>query len=214
MSIPANDVRKEYERGRLREEGADPDPYIMFDDWYQGAVVSGIREPNAMTLATSTPDGHPSARVVLMKGFDARGFTFFTNYDSRKGQELTANAFAALVFWWGDLERQVRIEGRVEQIASAESDEYYESRPLGARLGAWVSAQSKVIPDRVVLEEQLAALQAEYANRAPHRPAFWGGYRLTPAVIEFWQGGPHRLHDRLRYTQHPNHDWLIERLSP
>ena len=207
MSLTANDVRKEYERGRLREDEADPDPFAMFDDWYQGAVAGGIREPNAMTLATSTPDGHPSARVVLLKGFDARGFSFFTNYESRKGQELAANPFAALVFWWGDLERQVRIEGTVERLTAAESDEYYESRPLGARLGAWVSAQSRVIPGRAVLEERLAGLQAEYAGHAPHRPPFWGGYRLAPAVIEFWQGGPHRL--TRSPALHPAPQWHV-----
>jgi pyridoxamine 5'-phosphate oxidase len=214
VSLPTSDIRKEYERGRLREDEANPDPFGMFDAWYQGAVAGDIREPNAMTLATSTPDGHPSARVVLLKGFDARGFSFFTNYGSRKGQELAVNPVAAIVFWWGDLERQVRIEGAVEQLTAAESDEYYHSRPLGARLGAWVSEQSKAIPDRIVLEARLAELQIEYAAAAPERPSFWGGYRLVPTVFEFWQGGPHRLHDRLRYTRRREGGWQIERLSP
>lgn len=214
MSSTTGDVRKEYERGRLREDEANPDPFAMFGAWYQGAVDSGIREPNAMTLATSTPDGHPSARVVLLKGFDARGFSFFTNYGSRKGQELAANPFAAIVFWWGDLERQIRIEGAIEQVTAAESDEYYRSRPLGARLGAWVSEQSKAIPDRTVLEARLAALQIEYSVVAPERPSFWGGYRLAPTLFEFWQGGPHRLHDRLRYSRQMDGTWQIDRLSP
>ena len=214
MSSGGSELRKEYKRGRLREDEADPDPFGMFDAWYQGAVASGIREPNAMTLATSTPAGHPSARVVLLKGFDGRGFVFYTNYGSRKGQELEANPFAAIVFWWGDLERQVRIEGAIEQVTAAESDEYYHSRPLGARLGAWVSEQSKVIPDRRVIEARLAELQIEYAAAAPERPSFWGGYRLAPTVFEFWQGGPHRLHDRLRYAGRVGGGWEIERLSP
>lgn len=214
MTIGAHDLRKEYERGRLLESDADPEPLVFFTAWYRLAAASGLREPNAMTLATSTPDGHPSARVVLLKDFDAHGFSFFTNYESRKGRELAANPFAALVFWWGELERQIRIEGQIEKLAPSESDEYYNSRPFGARLGAWVSAQSSVIPDRAVLEHRLAELQDEYADHAPARPPFWGGYRLLPARFEFWQGGPHRLHDRLLYTRQPAGDWKIERLSP
>lgn len=209
-----NEHRKEYRRGQLLESDVDPDPLVLFGQWLQVAAASGLREPNAMTLATSTPDGHPSARVVLLKGFDARGFTFFTNYASRKGEELAANPRAALTFWWGELERQVRIEGTVERLPAAESDEYYNTRPLGSRLGAWVSAQSQVIPGRAVLEGRLAELEVEYAEQEPARPPFWGGYRVLPAVIEFWQGGANRLHDRLRYTRMPDQRWRIERLSP
>lgn len=214
VSSATDNLRKEYRRGRLLESDMDPDPLVMFAQWYRTAVDSGIREPNAMTLATSGSNGRPSARVVLMKDFDARGFTFYTNYTSRKGRELEANPTAALCFWWGDLERQIRIEGRVEKVSAAESDEYYGSRPLGSRLGAHVSAQSRVIPNRDLLEERLAELQAEYADKPPVRPSYWGGYRLSPEVVEFWQGGLHRLHDRLRYTRLPGDSWLLERLSP
>jgi pyridoxamine 5'-phosphate oxidase len=167
-----------------------------------------------MTLATVGAEGRPSARVVLLRKLDERGFCFFTNYESRKGQELAQNPWAALLFWWGRLERQVRIEGQVERLSEAESDAYYHSRPKGSRLGAWASAQSQVIANRQVLEEKLAALEAEYAHTEPPRPSFWGGYRLVPTLFEFWQGGPHRLHDRIRYLRQEDGSWQIERLSP
>ena len=208
------DLRKEYQRGALLESDVGPDPLQLFAAWLQGAVASGIGEPNAMTLATADAEGRPSARVVLLKSFDERGFVWFTNYASRKGRELAANPYAALVFWWGELERQVRIEGRVERASPAESDAYYASRPLGARLGAWVSAQSSVIPGRGVLEEKLQELTARCAEAEPQRPPFWGGYRLVPTAIEFWQGGVHRLHDRLVYRRAGEGAWRIERLSP
>jgi pyridoxamine 5'-phosphate oxidase len=214
MSLFAGDVRKEYERGRLLEADVPGDPMALFEDWLREALEAGLREPNAMTLATADGAGRPSARVVLLKGFDARGFIFYTNYESRKGMEMAANPWAALCFWWGPLERQVRIEGRVEQVPAVESDEYYNSRPLGSRLGAHVSRQSQVIPGREILEARLAALEAEYAARQPQRPAFWGGYLLRPHAIEFWQGGPHRLHDRLRYTRGTADSWILDRLSP
>lgn len=214
MSKQIEDVRKEYVRGRLLEQEIGSDPFAVFGEWLRAAIDSGLREPNAMTLATVAADGRPAARVVLLKGFDVDGFVFFTNYESRKGRELAANSAAALVFWWGELERQVRIEGSVAKLAPAESDAYYASRPIGARLGAWVSPQSTVIPDRMLLEARLAELEAEYAGREPQRPPFWGGYRVTPSVVEFWQGGRHRLHDRLRYTRRPDDGWSIERLAP
>jgi pyridoxamine 5'-phosphate oxidase len=173
-----------------------------------------LYEPNAMTLATVGADNRPSARIVLLRQVDERGFCFFTNYESRKGHELAANPWAALLFWWGRLERQVRIEGQVEQMSEAESDAYYQSRPTGSRLGAWASAQSEVIANRQVLEDKLAELEREYADREPPRPPFWGGYRLVPAMFEFWQGGPHRLHDRLRYLRQEDGLWRIERLAP
>jgi pyridoxamine 5'-phosphate oxidase len=173
-----------------------------------------IYEPNGMTLATVGADGRPSARIVLLRQLDARGFCFFTNYESRKGQELAANPWAALLFWWGRLERQVRIEGQVERMSEAESDVYYQGRPRGSRLGAWASAQSEVIAGRQILEEKLAALESKYADHEPPRPLFWGGYRLVPAIFEFWQGGPNRLHDRLRYLHQEDGRWLLERLAP
>lgn len=166
-----------------------------------------------MTLATATRDGHPSARMVLLKGFDARGFVFYTNYESRKGGELEQNPQAALVFFWVELERQVRVEGRVERAAPAESDAYFASRPLGSQIGAWASAQSRVIAGREPLERRTAELEDEYAGREVPRPSQWGGYRVVPHVIEFWQGRPSRLHDRLRYRQKDG-GWIVERLSP
>lgn len=216
MSLLSGELREEYARGRLLEADAPDDPYALFATWLAGAVEAGLREPNAFTLATADAQGRPSARVLLLKGFDARGFSFFTNYASRKGQELAANPWAALCFWWGPLERQVRIEGQVARLPAEESDAYYQSRPLGARLGAHVSRQSQVIPGREVLEERLAALQAEHDDQnPPQRPDGWGGYLLTPASFEFWQGGPHRLHDRLRYSRGgESSPWRIERLSP
>lgn len=207
-------LRKEYKRTRLLEADVPGDPLKLFGEWLAEATQADLLEPNAMTLATATPDGRPSARIVLLKSVDDRGFSFFTNYESRKGQELAANPRAALTFWWGPLERQIRIEGRTEKLPAAESDAYYESRPLGSRLGAWTSAQSQIIPNRDVLETRWAELQTEYTENAPPRPPHWGGYLLTPDAIEFWQGGPHRLHDRLLYTRQADGSWRIERLSP
>jgi pyridoxamine 5'-phosphate oxidase len=207
-------LRLDYRRGRLLESKVDPDPFVTFASWYQEAHDAETPEPNGMTLATVGADNRPSARIVLLRQLDDLGFCFFTNYESRKGQELAANPWAALLFWWSRLERQVRIEGQVERLTEAESDAYYHSRPKGSRLGAWVSAQSQVIPNRQVLEDQLAALEKEYAEEEPPRPPYWGGYRLVPALFEFWQGGPHRLHDRLRYTRQEDGVWSIERLAP
>ena len=204
----------EYGRGRLTDNAVDPDPFITFAAWYQAAQNAELYEPNGMTLATAGADGHPAARIVLLRRVDERGFCFFTNYESRKGQELAANPYAALLFWWGRLERQVRIEGQVEKLTAVESDAYYHSRPKGSRLGAWVSAQSQPILNRQVLEERLAALEQEYAEQEPPRPPFWGGYRVVPTMFEFWQGGPHRLHDRLCYTRQAAGVWRIERLAP
>lgn len=207
-------LRLEYRRGRLSEGDMNPDPFVTFTEWLQEAHDAELYEPNAMTLATVGLDGRPSARTVLLRQVDARGFCFYTNYESRKGKELAANPWAALLFWWGRLERQVRIEGQVERMSEAESDAYYRSRPKGSQLGAWVSPQSQVIASRQFLEERLAALEAEYADHDPPRPPFWGGYRLVPISFEFWQGGPHRLHDRLRYTRQEDGSWQIERLAP
>jgi pyridoxamine 5'-phosphate oxidase len=208
------DLRKDYTRQGLSEADADLDPIRQFHVWFEQALAANVVEPNAMTLATATPDGRPSARIVLLKGADESGFVFYTNYRSRKGVELAANPRAALILFWPDLERQIRIEGHVETVSAEESDAYFCSRPAGSRLGAVVSEQSTVIPGREVLEQRLAQLQAEYPTGDVPRPSHWGGYRVVPEVIEFWQGRPSRLHDRLRYTKQPDGTWKRERLAP
>jgi pyridoxamine 5'-phosphate oxidase len=208
------DLRREYTQRGLSEAEVDADPFKQFQLWFSEAVAAQLVEPNAMTLATASREGKPSARVVLLKGFNARGFVFYTNYESRKGQELAENSWAALVFFWAELARQVRIEGRVEQCSAEESDAYFRSRPLGSRLGAWASQQSQVISSREVLEQRLEDLMGEYANGNVPRPPYWGGYRLSPTSFEFWQGRPNRLHDRLRYDRLDDGSWLLERLSP
>jgi pyridoxamine 5'-phosphate oxidase len=208
------DLRKDYTLENLSENQIDPNPFIQFKTWFNQATMAQLPEPNAMTLATSTAQGEPSARMVLLKDFDARGFVLFTNYNSQKGQELTANPHAALVFWWAELERQVRIVGNVEKISPEESDRYFEMRPANSRLGAWASNQSEVIPGREVLEDKLQELQDKYENREVPRPPHWGGFRVVPQEIEFWQGRSNRLHDRLLYTRLDDEIWKIERLSP
>jgi pyridoxamine 5'-phosphate oxidase len=207
------DLRREYARESLDEKDVARDPIVQFARWFQEALNSGLTEPNAMTLATADEQGRPSARILLLKGYDSRGFVFFTNYESRKGRDLAANPCASLLFHWVELERQVRIEGRVEKVAPEESDEYYASRPLGSRLGAWASPQSSVLTDRSVLERRLAELERQHADNPP-RPRHWGGYRLVPDCLEFWQGRPSRLHDRVRYAQISAGNWTIERLAP
>jgi pyridoxamine 5'-phosphate oxidase len=206
-------LRKEYALHGLSEGDLAGDPIAQFRAWFDQAVAAGLREPNAMTLATATRAGRPSARLVLLKGIDT-GFVFFTNYESRKAGDLAENPWAALAFYWGELERQVRVEGRVEQVTPEESDAYFASRPHESRLGAWTSRQSQVIESREVLNRRLGELAAEYANREIPRPLFWGGYRVIPDSVEFWQGRPGRLHDRLRYRRLTGDAWAIERLSP
>ncbi|HLP90077.1 MAG TPA: pyridoxamine 5'-phosphate oxidase [Nostocaceae cyanobacterium] len=208
------DLRKDYTLQDLSETEIDPDPFVQFKLWFEQAVAAQLPEPNAMTLATCTPDGQPTARMVLLKDFDHRGFVLFTNYHSRKGQELAANPQAALVFWWAELERQVRITGCVEKISPEESDQYFEVRPAKSRLGAWASHQSEVIPSREYLEKKLQEFAAKYENQQVPRPPHWGGYRVIPQEIEFWQGRSSRLHDRLLYTRLEDGNWKIERLSP
>jgi pyridoxamine 5'-phosphate oxidase len=209
-----HDQRKEHRRSTLNEKDMDPDPIRQFTLWFAEANQAGTAESNAMTLATATPDGRPSARMVLLRGADVRGFSFFTNYDSRKACELDANPYAALVFFWHELERQVRIEGRVERVSDEESDSYFHSRPKGARIGAWASPQSQVIAGREILETRFVESENRHTHDFVPRPSNWGGYRLVPDLIEFWQGRPNRLHDRLRYRLGPGAIWVIERLAP
>lgn len=213
MSISIADLRLNYTQEKLNESDVDSDPIKQFQHWFEQSVNAQLPEPNAMTLATATKDGVPSARIVLLKGVDQRGFVFYTNYESHKGNELAENPKAALVFLWKQLERQVRIEGRVEKVTAAEADEYFQSRPLESRLGAWTSDQSRVIPNREVLEQRFEALKAKYQNQEIPRPPHWGGYRVIPHLIEFWQGRPSRLHDRLCYRKEGDR-WVIERLAP
>jgi pyridoxamine 5'-phosphate oxidase len=214
MNLSVADLRQNYTLAGLDQNDIDPNPITQFAVWFEQAVEAQLLEPNAMTLATATPEGKPSARIVLLKGFDQRGFVFYTNYHSHKGRELTANNWAALVFWWGELERQVRIEGRVEKVSSQESDAYFQSRPANSQLGAWASNQSQVIPTRQVLDRKLADLAEQYREQSIPRPPHWGGFRVIPETIEFWQGRPNRLHDRLRYSLQTEGVWTVERLSP
>jgi pyridoxamine 5'-phosphate oxidase len=206
------DLRKSYEKAELSEEHSHADPLQQFDRWLTEAIAGAVPEPNAMTLATVDGDLRPSTRIVLVKGYDERGLVWYTNYDSRKGRELAGNPFAALQFHWVELERVVRIEGRVEKTSAAESDAYFASRPLDSRIGAWASPQSEVIAGRTVLVTNAARYAAQFML-SPPRPPHWGGYRLVPHEWQFWQGRKSRLHDRLRYTRLDN-GWLRERLAP
>ena len=214
MSQPTSiaDLRKSYERAELNEEASHADPLQQFDQWLKEAIAAEVPEPNAMTLATVAANRRPSTRVVLIKGYDERGIVWYTNYDSRKGQELAVNPYAALQFHWVELERVVRIEGLVERVSDADADAYYASRPLDSRIGAWASPQSQVISSRAVLVAQAARYAAQFAL-SPPRPPHWGGYRLVPDRWEFWQGRKSRLHDRLRYRL-VDGLWVRERLAP
>lgn len=209
-------LRREYARGSLSENTAAGDPITQFAAWFADAKATDhLDEPNAMTLATADASGRPSARVVLLKDFDARGFVFYTNYRSRKGRELADNAWAALLFWWPPLERQVRVEGPAKRLPKQESDDYFRQRPRGSRLGAHASPQSRPIDGRGLLEERLEEVTARFAEKDIPRPPHWGGYRVVPEAVEFWQGRKSRLHDRLRYRRrNENDDWTLERLAP
>jgi pyridoxamine 5'-phosphate oxidase len=213
--VNVSDLRRDYSRQMLLELSIDANPLIQFQHWFNQALNAQVIEPNAMTLATVTPEGKPAARIVLLKDFDERGFVFYTNFQSRKGQELAQTPKAALVFWWGELERQVRIEGSIALVSDAEADAYFQSRPRGSQLGAWVSNQSQEIADRSILEERLEQLEQDYRDHPIPRPPHWGGYRLTPIYFEFWQGRSNRLHDRLCYRHATAASgWQVARLSP
>jgi len=207
-------LRHEYEAEELNEQSISKDPIIQFGKWFQDAVNAGTPEPNAMTLATANVDFKPSARIVLLKGIEEGGFVFFTNYNSRKGKELLWNPYATLLFFWAEVHRQIRIEGRVIKISPEASENYFRSRPDGSRLGAFISPQSEVIENRKFLEDKLAEAERKFANTDVPRPEHWGGYKLIPNQIEFWQGRPNRLHDRLLYTLVDQDQWKIERLAP
>lgn len=211
MSIA--DLRKDYSRASLTEQDVHPDPIQQFSKWFGEAIAAEVPEANAMSVSTVGANGRPSSRILLIKDIDARGFTFFTNYDSRKGNELEQNQYAALLFYWIELERQVRIEGRVERISAAESDTYFQSRPLKSRLGAIASSQSEPISSREAMEQRFAQIEQEYGEQ-PVRPAHWGGYRLVPDYIEFWQGRPSRFHDRIAYRLQADGTWQRQRLQP
>jgi len=198
----------------LREEDLPPDPIALAQRWFADAQVAGIEQADAMTLATATRDGRPSARAVLLKGVDARGFAFFTNYESRKGRELDANPYAALVLLWVPLQRQLRAMGRVQRLSGEESDAYFATRPRGSQLGAWASEQSRPLPDRSELEQRWAALDERYGGATVPRPPHWGGFRVEPDEVEVWQGRANRLHDRFAYVRTPDGGWTHERLAP
>ena len=206
------DIRKDYKLAALDVGDVAASPFTQFDAWFAEALKAELPEPNAMTLATCDASGRPSARVVLIKDVDERGMVFFTNYQSHKGQDLAANNRAALLFFWPELERQIRIEGRVETVSAADSDEYYQSRPPLSRIGAWASPQSQILPSRTDLEARFAAFAAEHGDNPP-RPAHWGGYRVVPSFFEFWQGRRSRLHDRICYRL-SDKEWKVERLAP
>lgn len=215
MTPSLADMRREYTRDGLSEVQAPAEPFSLFRRWFEDALATEQLpvEPNAMTLATVDEEGRPHCRVLLLKGLDEQGFTFFSNYTSAKGQQLAARPFAAMTFFWPALERQVRIEGRIEKVTAQESDAYFQVRPMGSRIGAWASPQSQVIAARETLEQLLLETQQRFLDQAPHCPAHWGGYRLLPDRIEFWQGRPSRLHDRLNYRLQTG-QWLRERLAP
>jgi pyridoxamine 5'-phosphate oxidase len=208
------EIRKEYNLHRFDLQDADEDAIRQFERWFQDAVKSGLDEVNAMTLATASADGLPSARIVLLKGYSKDGFQFFTNYESFKGKQLVENPRACLVFFWKEIQRQIRITGLVEKLASKISDDYFNSRPEGSRIGAWASPQSEVIESSEWLDQKAKQLTEKFAGGTIPRPAYWGGFLVRPVTIEFWQGRPNRLHDRLQYSLQENGEWLIERLAP
>lgn len=213
MSATISDLRNEYTLSGLDLSDVLPDPIAQFRQWFDAALNAQLPEPNAMHVSTVTAEGRPDGRIVLLKDVSDRGFTFYTNYESRKGQDLTNRPFAALTFFYPELERQIRIEGGVEKISPEESDAYFASRPRGSQIGAWVSHQSSVVSNRDVLETRQRELEAQFASQPIPRPPHWGGFRVVPDSLEFWQGRPSRLHDRIRYRKE-GADWILDRLSP
>ena len=211
---PADSSLYEHTERGLHRRDLDPDPIKQFSNWFTAAIEAQLRDVNAMSLATATADGKPSVRIVLLKAFDHNGFVFFTNYESEKGCQLDANPYAALGFYWIELDRQIRINGRVEKTSREESDRYFHSRPLGSQLGAWASRQSEVVDARRVLDARMAQISERFEGKQIPLPPHWGGFRLKPERIEFWQGRANRLHDRFRYTRHPDDTWSIDRLAP
>ncbi len=207
-------IRKDYKKNQLLETNIDADPYKQFGLWMNEAIAAGVEEPTAMTLATVSTKGFPSARIVLLKGFDEKGFVFYTNYDSRKGKHLKKNKNVALVFFWKEMERQVRIEGEVEKVSKKESDEYFASRPCESQISACISEQSTTIPDRNFLEMMMQMFLKKQGDKEIKRPEHWGGYRVIPRRIEFWQGRENRLHDRIKYCSKINKAWRINRMAP
>lgn len=214
MQSNISDLRKEYSQKALSEGDVAVNPFLQFEKWWKDAIAADIEEPNAMTLATSSMDAVPSARIVLLKDFSENGFVFFSNYESYKGKQLAENPKACLVFFWKKIERQVRITGLVFKVDAKESDNYFNSRPEDSRIGAIASPQSAIIESREWLDEEFKKTQSEFANKNISRPAHWGGYIVKPVIIEFWQGRPSRLHDRIQYTLEENGTWTIERLAP
>jgi pyridoxamine 5'-phosphate oxidase len=216
MQVPRDPSASRYEHvGKgMRRSDLSPDPIKQFGNWFTAAIEAGIRDVNAMSLATTTTDCRPSVRIVLLKSFDQDGFVFFTNYESEKGRQLEANPNAALGFYWIELDRQVRISGQVEKTSREESQAYFHSRPAGSQLGAWASRQSEIIDARRVLDARMADITERFRNKRIPLPPHWGGYRLKPDIMEFWQGRPNRLHDRFRYTRLANGSWQIDRLAP
>lgn len=213
-NIDLADIRKDYRMATLSEQDVSDDPFLQFEKWFNEVLHSRIDESNAMTLATADAKGRPSARIVLLKGFDGRGFHFYTNYESKKAGQIKENPLGALVFFWKELERQVRIEGKIIRADAAESEQYYRSRPLKSRIGAWASPQSKVISGRDYLEEKVRQYEERFKQSLPDRPPFWGGYILQPDLFEFWQGRANRLHDRIQYSLTEANQWKKERLAP
>lgn len=214
MNASIADLRKDYSSQSLLETDVASDPFSQFQKWWTEAINSRIEEPNAMTVATASGDGMPAARILLLKGFDERGFVFFTNYKSYKAMHLEENPKACLVFFWKELERQVRVTGLVRRISEKESDEYFLSRPVGSQIGAWASPQSQVIESREWLQERFLKLTEEFKEKELNRPPHWGGYVVTPVIVEFWQGRPSRLHDRIQYSLKEDGSWKVERLAP